>query len=67
MRQPKVGCPFCGDNPQVHEMPLHGNESKLWLCGCFAYECYVKPISGGQTRDEAIDNWERRSTCSETK
>jgi hypothetical protein len=64
MRQPEKACPFCGDidyTKVFHESHEGGNPNRDWSCGCYKARCKVRPIAWGGTRDEAIDNWERRA------
>jgi len=57
MRQPEKPCPFCGDIDHVFVSEGYG----IWVCGCDNQNCQVEVCAYGYTRDEAIDNWERRS------
>ena len=66
MRQPERSCPFCGDIDQIRVIEHYTHNEKgvlntAWFCGCSNFRCSVMPNSKGKTRDEAIDNWERRA------
>ena len=55
-------CPFCGDVPVI-----------VWRCGikvalfvgCFSTHCLVNPKVAGETREIAVENWNRRESQEE--
>jgi hypothetical protein len=58
MRQPEKSCPFCGDIDRVIVIKCKDG----WHVICLNFEeCFVDVKAYGKTRDEAIDNWEKRS------
>jgi len=66
MRQPEKPCPFCGDIDKIRVIEHYTHNEKGMLstacfCGCSNFKCPVMPNSKVRTRDEAIDNWERRA------
>jgi hypothetical protein len=65
MRQPSKPCPFCGDinNIIVEKNILEIAKRPLivWTCACDNNRCPASVSVDGRTRDEAIDNWERRA------
>jgi len=51
-------CPWCGEQPTIQ--PWHGGRSTKRMVGCDNEECSVRPCVSGQTRLEALLNWNTR-------
>ena len=57
-REPKMlPCPFCGHHAEIE--PWHDGVTHMVSCG--AENCHVTPRTTGETRLEAIKNWNRRT------
>jgi len=55
-----VPCPFCGDEPYVHEPDFRGAEYQI---GCLCADGDDGGIwRNGKTIEEAAENWNRRSS-----
>ena len=56
-------CPFCGDRPNYEDSDFcypSNREGTLWSAHCCAGGCGCGASMLGQTKQEAIDNWNNR-------
>lgn len=53
-------CPFCGELPSIQ--PWHGGGPEKQMIGCPNLDCDVSPQVTGETRTEALENWNRRES-----
>ena len=56
--KPKKPCPWCGKKPTVWRDTVFGGEN--WRVECENEKCHVNPCALGDTRAEAIANWDTR-------
>lgn len=66
-RDPKVlseaeakPCPWCWKQPTIQ--PWHGGRPTKKMVSCESEECRVSPQVTGQTRREALANWNTRKS-----
>jgi hypothetical protein len=52
-------CPFCGGIPKVE--PWHGGGPDKHLVHCTTLRCHVGPGCSGETKDQAVNRWNRRA------
>ena len=55
-------CPFCGSKPKTSRIVDHGPElpEPFWSVACSKKPCHGDALAFGDTRREAIQNWNRR-------
>lgn len=53
-------CPFCGVLPSIEAW--HGGGPEKQMIGCPNLDCDVSPQVTGETRTEALENWNRRDS-----
>jgi len=51
-------CPFCGHAPAIELWPGGGPQKRM--ISCSNEDCKVQPRTTGETRREALDNWNER-------
>ena len=52
-------CPFCGSAAKLE--PWHGGSPTKMMVSCSNEQCPVAPATTGETRAEAIDQWNTRT------
>lgn len=52
-------CPFCGQKPTIQ--PWHGGAPTKRMIACPNLDCDVSPNVTGETRQQAVERWNKRA------